>query len=278
MLDLYLLRHGETAFSREDRFTGRLDLPLAAEGHDMAADFAVAYGHLPWRAIWASTRRRAIETAVPLAARTGLPIVCDGRLDEIDYGSWQGLTKAEIAARDPERFRRWREDPTVGAPGGEDVLAVARRVRSVIDEIVASALGEGRPDRRGSRQRGPILVVSHKTALRALVCGLLGLDLRDYRRAVAQPVGGVTRLSLARDARGLTVRVHGIGDTRHHGAARALELDVPAPARASWASVLPQTNGDLVGEQQAFVGGANGGLRDLQPAARNQTLGGVLAP
>lgn len=277
MLDLYLLRHGETAFSREDRFTGRLDLPLAPEGHAMAADFAVAYGHLPWRGIWASTRRRAIETAAPLAARTGIPIICEGRLDEIDYGSWQGLTKEDIAARDPETFRRWREDPTVGAPGGEDVPAVARRVRAALDEIVQTELTEARRQRSDASRRGPILVVSHKTALRALVCGLLGVDLRDYRRAVPQPVGGVTRISLARDARGLMVRVRDIGDTRHHGAARALGLALPEPA-ASWPPLLPQPNGDFVSEQQAFRGGPKHGRRDLQPAARHQALGGLLAP
>jgi probable phosphoglycerate mutase len=244
----------------------------------MAADFAAAYGHLPWRGIWASTRRRAIETAVPLAGRTGLPIVCDGRLDEIDYGSWQGLTKGDIAARDPETFRRWREDPTVGAPGGEDVPAVARRVRAVLDEIIATELDETRRSRRrGVRQRGPILVVSHKTALRALVCGLLGVDLRDYRQAIAQPVGGVTRVSLARDSRGLMARIRDIGDTRHHGAARALGLAVPMAA-ASWVPLVPQANGDLVGEQQTFGGGAKSRRRDLQPTARGQAPGSLLAP
>ena len=94
MLSLYLLRHGETEFSQHDRFCGRIDAPLTADGREMAMPFAAAYGNLSWRAIVTSTRARAIDSAAPLAAITGLDACVDERLDEMDYGAWQGLSKA----------------------------------------------------------------------------------------------------------------------------------------------------------------------------------------
>src|SRR5262245_4182281 len=86
VLNLYLLRHGETEFSRNDRFCGDIDAPLTAAGIRMGEQFADAYGGLRWRAIVTSTRRRTVATAAPLAARTGLSIVRDGRLDEMYFG------------------------------------------------------------------------------------------------------------------------------------------------------------------------------------------------
>ncbi|HSS40789.1 MAG TPA: histidine phosphatase family protein, partial [Polyangia bacterium] len=127
VLSLYLLRHGETAFSHHNRFCGRIDAPLTAEGRVMAAAFAEAYAPVAWDAIVTSSRTRTVDTAMPLAARLGLQIRRDGRLDEMSYGDWQGLSKAEAAGRHPEHFARWLEDPSIGAPNGELPRSVAER-------------------------------------------------------------------------------------------------------------------------------------------------------
>ena len=91
MLSLYLLRHGETEFSQQDRFCGRIDAPLTAGGRAMATLFAATYGKLDWKAIVTSTRVRAIDSAAPLATLTGIDPCADQRLDEMHYGAWQGL-------------------------------------------------------------------------------------------------------------------------------------------------------------------------------------------
>lgn len=183
MLSLYLLRHGETEFSQEDRFCGRIDPPLTSTGREMASRFASAYGALDWRAIITSTRVRAIESATPLALRTGLVVEADARLDEMFYGDWQGLSKQEIAARDAEYFARWQRDPSIGPPSGESPHDVSARARAAIQDLLLRRL------------EGPVLVVSHKALLRILLCHLFGIELSHYRRG-AWPVGAVTQIDL----------------------------------------------------------------------------------
>jgi len=210
VLSLYLLRHGETAFSHHNRFCGRIDAPLTAEGRAMAAAFADAYANVPWTAIVTSSRTRTVDTAMPIAARVGIAVRRDPRLDEMSYGDWQGLSKAEAAGRDPEHFARWMADPSIGAPGGELPADVAARALTAIAEL------------RVRHARGHVLVVSHKAALRILFCRLVGVDLRHYR-AVDWPVAAVTRIDIEGDR--LTLRT--FADLCH------LSGEEPAPVRAS---------------------------------------------
>jgi broad specificity phosphatase PhoE len=165
----------------------------------MAEQFAQVYGDLPWRAIVTSTRTRTIDTAAPVAARAGLLPVCDPRLDEIQYGAWQGMSKLEAQAHDGERYARWRVDPTVGPPGGESPVAVCDRAVAAIAALQAA------------HADGNVLVVSHKTVLRLIVCKLLGLELRHYRERVAWPTGAVSLLGLGPE--GAIARV--LGDVAH---------------------------------------------------------------
>jgi probable phosphoglycerate mutase len=183
VLSLYLLRHGETAFSHHDRFCGRIDAPLTVEGRAMAAAFADTYARVPWTGIVTSSRTRTIDTATPMAVRIGLPVRREPRLDEISYGDWQGLSKAEAASRDPGYFVRWMADPSIGAPGGELPCDVGERAMSAIADV------------RARHARGNVLVVAHKAVLRILFCRLLGFDVRHYRM-VDWPVAGVTRIDI----------------------------------------------------------------------------------
>jgi alpha-ribazole phosphatase len=181
---LFLLRHGETEFSRQDRFCGRIDAPLTEIGRQMAACFADTYGRLSWRAIYTSTKGRAIGTAVPLATRATLPVQREPGLDEMDFGTWQGRSKREIAATDADRYRRWRDNPTLGAPEGESVTDVQARAERALEAI------------RARHAAGNVLIVSHKTTLRVLLCGLLGIDISRYRSCIAQPVCGLSIVDL----------------------------------------------------------------------------------
>jgi probable phosphoglycerate mutase len=207
VLSLYLLRHGETEFSRSDRFCGDIDAPLTDAGALMAEQFADAYDDLHWRGIMTSTRRRTIATATPLAERLGLPIRQDGRLDEMFFGDWQGLTKKEASVRDPARYSQWRANPMVGAPSGESPFDVSVRALAVIDEL------------RTRYEAGNVLVVSHKTVLRLLLCRLLGIDLRRYRECVNWPTGTVSVLELGTGqavARRITDDRHLFPEARRH--------------------------------------------------------------
>jgi len=223
VLSLYLLRHGETAFSHHNRFCGRIDAPLTAEGRAMAAAFADAYAAVPWAAIVTSTRTRTIDTATPIAARVGLEVKQDLRLDEMSYGDWQGLSKAEAAARHPDHFARWLEDPSVGPPNGERPADVAARALAAIEDLRAR-----HPD------GGNVLVVSHKAVLRMLFCRLVGLEVRHYR-GVDWPVSGVTRIDIDGDA--LSLRT--FADVSH------LSGGQPEPVEAPMGNAFPLADASL---------------------------------
>jgi probable phosphoglycerate mutase len=184
VLNLYLLRHGETEFSRGDRFCGDIDAPLTPAGSRMGELFADAYADVEWSAIVTSTRRRTIATAQPIAARVGLRIRRDPRLDEMFFGELQGLTKREAATRDPDRYAQWLQDPTIGPPAGESPLEVSARAVAAVDDL------------RARYASGNVLLVSHKTVLRLVLCRLMHIDLRRYRDSVEWPTGAVSLLEI----------------------------------------------------------------------------------
>ena len=210
MLSLYFLRHGETVFSREDRFCGQIDVPLTDDGRRMAAAFSKAYGDLPWRAIVTSMRARTYETALPLAARTGLPIRRDARLDEMFFGRWQGLSKRELAACDAERYALWSRNPADGPPGGELPAAVAVRAEAAIADL------------RRDPGDGHVLVVSHKAVIRILLCRLLAVDLSRYRELFQCPVASLSVVEIEPGA----VSCRSVDDVRH----LPVELQPPSEA------------------------------------------------
>lgn len=185
MLNLFLLRHGQTDASLERRFSGSLDAQLSPLGHEMAHAFAEAYATTPWQAIYSSPQQRARDTAAPLAAKTGMPVQVVEGLREIAYGAWEGILEDEVRRRWPTEYGWWAADPAArAAPGGESGFQVAARALAAIDQI------------RASHDSGPVLVVSHKSTLRLVVCALLGIDLRRFRDRVAQPVASVTEFEI----------------------------------------------------------------------------------
>jgi len=257
-LNLHLLRHGETALSRQDRFCGMLDVELTRDGHRMAEAFAARWARHPsrpiWRAIYISTRRRAMETAAPFAAALGKVPVVDRGLDEINYGSWQGRTKSEIAHDDPEGYRRWLSDPMRGAPDGESPVEVAHRARDFVEGIRYLHATDDRS--------GDVLLVGHKTWLRLLICQLTGIELRLYRDRVPQPVAAHTVLEF--DGRRWWLRR--LADRSYLPPDLLAPLVLPNVSEDSGRIVAPQAGGDLVGEEPAAVGQVDAPLADVQPA------------
>ena len=174
MLELNLIRHGQTDYSRENRFCGSIDPPLNDVGLRMAEAFGAAYAGLPWTAIYASPRTRAQQTANALAKRIGCPIHADEGLAEIAYGEWEGMRHEEVEALFPDAYAYWSADvASRGAPGGETAFAVAARSALVLERI------------RTAHPSGRVLLVSHKATIRIMVCALLGLDVRLFRDRLA---------------------------------------------------------------------------------------------
>jgi broad specificity phosphatase PhoE len=153
-VELYLIRHGETEWSRARRHTGRTDLPLSPAGEAEARSLGAHLRGLEVDQVLSSPLTRAVATAK--LAGFGDRLQTTPALLEFDYGDYEGLTTPQVRASRPgwDLFRD-------GCPGGETVEAAAERARSLVDEL---ASGSGRT-----------MLFGHGHQLRILTACYLGL-------------------------------------------------------------------------------------------------------
>lgn len=172
---VFLVRHGATQLTAEDRFSGATGVDLSDEGRWQVQQLARRLGGEPIAAVYCSPLGRTVQTAALLAQPHGItPMKHDG-LREISHGRWEGLTRGEVAERFPEEYEAWEMDPLTFAPqGGECGLDVLARALPVVRTIVV-----GHPGQR-------VIVVSHKATLRLVMSSLLGFDGRGYRDRLEQ--------------------------------------------------------------------------------------------
>lgn len=167
---VFLIRHGATVLSAEDRFAGATDVDLSDEGRQQTQRLAARLSAENIAAVYASPLGRTVETASILAKPLGRKVETRDGLREISHGRWEKLTRKEVEDRFPEEAAAWERDPFTFAPeGGESGLAVTARALPVLLELVEKHPGEG------------ILIVSHKATIRLLVSSILGFDPRRYR-------------------------------------------------------------------------------------------------
>ncbi|MFI0353054.1 histidine phosphatase family protein [Actinomadura sp. 9N407] len=169
---LFLARHGQTVWHAENRYAGVSDIALTATGREQAERLGVWAKTAALDAVWASPLKRARATAAPAATALGLPVTVDGDLTEVDFGSAEGRTLAEMP---PAEVAAFRADPVTGAfPGGENPGKAAVRGATALRRI-ASRHGGGR-----------VLVVAHNTLLRLTLCELIGIAPARYRALFPQ--------------------------------------------------------------------------------------------
>ncbi len=201
---VFLVRHGATVLSAEDRFAGATDVELSDEGRRQARSLAERLAETPIAAIYSSHMRRAVETATLVGTPSGLVPTSHTGLREIDHGRWEGLTRREVEAGFPEEYAAWEEDPFTFAPeGGESGLAVMARSLPVVRELVLRHAGQS------------FVVVSHKATIRLLLCSLLGIDARGYRDRLDQAPACLNILDFKDVVR---VRLTLYNDTSHYRA------------------------------------------------------------
>ncbi|GAA4715625.1 histidine phosphatase family protein [Phytohabitans rumicis] len=168
---IHLTRHGQTPWHRPNRYTGSSDVDLDEVGVRQADALARWAQSAGLTALACSDLRRAGQTAAPVAARTGLAPLVDKRLRELDFGLAEGRTLAEVRAEHPEVVERFVADPDGRHfPGGEAPADAVSRGIAALGEL-ATAYPEG-----------SVLVIAHSTLIRLVVCAVLGVPLREYRR------------------------------------------------------------------------------------------------
>lgn len=186
-LNLYLLRHGETDSSRTGTYCGWANPDLTAEGTAMASAFAEHYKTQPWQAVFVSPLRRTIATATPFCQATGLEMQIRDGLKEMAFGEWEEKSFQEVQEHYSEDYYHWMTEPAWNPPtGGETGVQVASRAAVVIAEIESQFT------------EGNVLVVSHKTTIRLMLCNLLGMDIGRYRDRITMPVASVSLIQFGK--------------------------------------------------------------------------------
>jgi probable phosphoglycerate mutase len=168
---LVLVRHGETAWSKSGQHTGSTDIPLTDEGERRARALRPVLAERDFGLVLSSPRRRAVTTAELAGFAGRLELTED--LAEFDYGSYEGLTSAQIAETRPG-WDLWRD----GAPDGETAAEVRVRVERVIAR--AQVVLDGGRD---------VLAFAHGHVLRALAAAWIDLPPEGGGRLVLSTAG-----------------------------------------------------------------------------------------
>ncbi len=177
MTKIILVRHGHVEGISPERFRGRLDLTLTAEGRRQA-EATARHIAATWRpaAVYASPLSRCRDTAEAIASLLGLSSSPVQGLMDIDYGQWQGLTPDEVGARWPAELGTWYRAPDWAAiPGGETLPNVLVRAVLALREVTAR------------HPSNTVVLVAHDSVNRVILLHALGLPLSGYWRLGQRP-------------------------------------------------------------------------------------------
>jgi broad specificity phosphatase PhoE len=173
---LYVVRHGTTTMNIQNRYRGRQDVPLDAQGYQDAVDAARTLSGVGLSAVYTGPLRRTIATAQIIADEAGVPDlrILHG-LNNVDYGAWEGLTPEEAEALDPEGFALYRGAPSRAVcPVGERLSDAQRRMIEALQLIGSRHIGE------------TVAAVSHAVMIRLALLDLRGGGEADWRVPVGR--------------------------------------------------------------------------------------------
>ncbi|MFC4105638.1 bifunctional RNase H/acid phosphatase [Micromonospora zhanjiangensis] len=199
---LVLIRHGETAYTNQGRYSGRGDVPLSDVGVAQARATARRVAALApsVAAVVSSPLSRCTATAELVAAAVGdVPVRTDPNLIECDFGAWEGRTFAEVRSGWPGEMTAWLGSPTVAPPDGESFVEVGGRVRRAMAGLLGAYPGE------------TVVVVSHVSPIKLLLRDALAAGDAFLHRLFLDPTG-ISVLDAWSDG-GIAVRT--VNDTAH---------------------------------------------------------------
>lgn len=201
--DILLVRHGETAWNRELRFQGHVDIPLNDAGHEQARRVGLRLAGEHVDHAFSSDLMRAQQTAAPAAQLLGLKVVTQAGLREQQFGVVEGLRGEEIRELHPRAWEEWlefREDHAM--PEGESARQFHARVIGALGAIAAAHAG------------ATLLVVTHGGVLDMVWRTARGLGLNGPRQSDI-PNAGINRIRLADPSKPTDIEILGWADTAH---------------------------------------------------------------
>ena len=169
MLNIYLIRHGETAWNADNnRYCGRTDIPLTEKGLKQADMLRQQLQSIKLDGVFSSPLQRAYRTA---QIATGANVVKDDRLIEADFGGWEKKTKEEFMAENAQLWHNWMSDPANNRAGGtgETATEIVQRVDAFFQSL------------QQQYKSGNFLVAAHNGVNRLYLAHKLGMPLRNYR-------------------------------------------------------------------------------------------------
>ncbi len=169
MTRLFLIRHGETSdLETKKIYKGRLDVPLSERGRERIARVSSYLSDYPIQHVYTSTLSRAIESGTIIARPHGLEIKSTPALNEISFGSWEGLSFDEISEQYPNELDLWMKDPEVHSPPeGEPLPQAQKRIMESITSI------------HEAHEKDIVAIVAHGGMLRIAICSLLHVKLSN---------------------------------------------------------------------------------------------------
>ncbi len=183
MLEIILVRHGETAYNASETFRGRADVPLNETGLKQAKLLGECLSREKINVVYSSPLQRAVKTAEAIAAPHKLKVNIAASLDDIDCGQWQGLTLSEVKEKYSEVYQDWLDMPEqVKIPGGESLEDVKKRALPFVQDAVTRC------------GKGKIVLVSHRAVNKVLICALLRLDNSSFW-SFKMDTGAITRFA-----------------------------------------------------------------------------------
>jgi ribonuclease H / adenosylcobalamin/alpha-ribazole phosphatase len=190
---LILVRHGVTVHTETRKFSGGLgghNPGLTDEGRDQARATADWLAPLADEidVVVSSPVRRTLETAEILAARLGTTFVTEDGLAEMEFGTWEGMTFAEVRESYPDDLETWLGSVDTGPGGGESLREVEKRVLASLERVLSE------------HARHTVLAVTHVTPIKVLVTHAMGAPLESVHRMELAPAS-VTVLSFYGDGR-----------------------------------------------------------------------------
>lgn len=165
MSKLVLIRHGQSLWNHENRFTGWIDVPLTDTGREEARKAGQLVRDIEFQVAYTSQLNRAHETLDIILDVIGQhpPIIRDTALNERHYGDLQGLNKQNMAERyGKEQVHIWRRSFKVAPPNGESLEMTAQRTQPFFERAILGDIRQGKN----------VLVVAHGNSNRAIVMQL----------------------------------------------------------------------------------------------------------
>jgi len=165
MTSIYLVRHGQTAWNKEEIFRGRTDVPLDETGLRQAELAGEYFREISLQGIYSSPLSRAWQTAEQIARSQNLKVQPLAGIIDMSFGKWEGRPHQKVREMDQERYRQWRDEPHLfKLPDGESLDEIRIRAMAALEEIIKKHPEE------------TIILVSHRVVNKVLLCGVLGID------------------------------------------------------------------------------------------------------